>query len=343
MKHSIALNFKLLLLLIASLILQGCGSSLPAKRYITRSAFCFDTYVQINIYDSMDEDLLEDCIDMCYYYEDLLSATVKGSDIYMINKAGTKPVTVSSDTIYLLKEAQVYRDISDGLLDISMAPLTDRWTRAREDKEVPEKDEIIPLLDHVGLDNIIIDEAASTVRKEDPEASIDLGALGKGFIADKIKEMLVSKGVGSAVISLGGNILTIGNRRDGSPFHIGVKEPFARDTVISCSLNVSDKSVVTSGIYERYFEKDGVIYHHILDPRNGFPADTDLYSATIISDSSLEGDALSTVCLLWGLDRSMELINKTPGVEAVFITEDNKLHYTGGASSIIEMPIMTDE
>ena len=343
MKHSITLNLKISLCLIAALILTGCTPYTPKDAYITRTVICFDTYIKINIYDPADKDLADDCIDLCYYYEDLLSATVKGSDIYRINSAGTEPVAVSSDTIFLLKEAVRYRDISDGLLDISMAPLTGLWTKAREDELVPGEDEVGALLDHVGLDNIVIDEEGSSVKKLDPEVSLDLGALGKGFVADKLKEMLVSRGVKSAIVSLGGNIITVGSKPDGQPFHIGIKRPFARDIDVSASLNLSDKSVVTSGIYERYFEKDGKIYHHILDPQSGFPKDTDLYSATVISDSSLEGDALSTVCLLYGLDRATELINKTPGVEAVFITGDNKLHYTGGASSIIEMPVRTDE
>nr|MCR5357979.1 FAD:protein FMN transferase [Lachnospiraceae bacterium] len=154
-------------------------------------------------------------------------------------------------------------------------------------------------------------------------------------VADKIKDMLISKGVKSAVISLGGNILTIGSKPDGNPFKIGIKEPFSDSGKIAASLNVSGMSVVTSGIYERYFMHDGKIYHHIIDTETGRPKDTDLTSATIISPSSLEGDALSTECLLLGLSDAVKLIENTPDTEAVFITADNTLHYTGGAEKYL--------
>ena len=157
---------------------------------------------------------------------------------------------------------------------------------------------------------------------------INLGAIAKGYIADKMKDYLLEEGVESAIIDLGGNVLCVGQRPDGSPFRIGVQMPFADRSETAAVMEISDKSVVSSGIYERYFEQDGVLYHHILNPSTGYPYENDLVSVTIISDESVDGDGLSTTCFALGLDKGMELINSLPDVQAVFITEDYQLHYS---------------
>lgn len=157
---------------------------------------------------------------------------------------------------------------------------------------------------------------------------LDLGAIAKGYIADKMKEFLVSKGVKSATINLGGNVLCIGKKTDNTPFRIGIQKPFADRSETIAILDIEDKSVVSSGIYERYFEKDGTFYHHILNPDTGYPYDNHLVSVTIISDQSMDGDGLSTSCFALGLEKGMELINSLPDVHAVFITDDYQLHYS---------------
>lgn len=145
---------------------------------------------------------------------------------------------------------------------------------------------------------------------------------------DKMKELLVSKGVKSATINLGGNVLCIGKKTDNTPFRIGIQKPFADRSETIAILDIEDKSVVSSGIYERYFEKDGTFYHHILNPDTGYPYDNHLVSVTIISDQSMDGDGLSTSCFALGLEKGMELINSLPDVHAVFITDDYQLHYS---------------
>lgn len=335
MKKITILKKSVSVILILTLLLQSCSKS-PAPKSITRSGFFFDTLINITIYDTDDEALLDSCFEMCDRYEKLLSMTVDGSDIYRINEAGTEEVTVSRDTVILLEEACKYHDISDGMLDITVAPLSALWTDARSRMTPPDEEEILKLLPHVCLDKISVDTDLNTVSKEDPAAMLDTGALAKGYIADRLKELLIQKGVRSAIISLGGNIVTIGSKPDGVPFRIGIKKPFGQADEAAASLKISDMSVVTSGIYERCFTYDDKIYHHILDPYTGYPRETDLLSATIIGSSSLEGDALSTICLLYGLDKAEELINNTPGTEAVFITKDDKIHYTGGAESYID-------
>ena len=182
------------------------------------------------------------------------------------------------------------------------------------------------MVSHINYHSVKVD--GNTVTLTDPEAKIDLGGIAKGYIADKLKEYLKNQGVEHALINLGGNMLALGGRPDGSDFRIGIQEPFAADGTVLTNLSISDKSVVSSGNYERYFEKDGIIYHHILDPDTGYPVQNNLYQVTIISDSSVQGDALSTTCYALGLEAGMELIQNTDGVEAVFVTDDLEVHKT---------------
>jgi thiamine biosynthesis lipoprotein len=335
MKHSTNLRLIISILLAVSLLLSACTPAHTTAKEITRSGFFFDTLINITIYNTDDKSLLDDSFDLCQKYDDLLSMTKESSDIARINRAGTNPVSVSSETMDILNAASEYYRLSDGKLDISVGGISSVWTQAREEQCLPDSSLIREALKHTGLDKITVDKDMMCVYKSDPETVVDLGALGKGYVADRIKEMLISRGVSSAIISLGGNIVTIGTKPGGKSFHIGVKKPFSADNEAVCDLSVWDKSVVTSGVYERYLAVDNRIYHHVLDPKTGYPAATDLMSATIISNSSLDGDALSTICLLYGLDDAMQLINKTPGTEAIFITWDNELHYTGGASYFV--------
>ena len=178
----------------------------------------------------------------------------------------------------------------------------------------------------MNYENIIIRD--NTVKLADPQAGIDLGAIAKGYIADRIKDYLEEEGVRHAMINLGGNVLAMGSKLDGSDYNIGIQKPFDETGEPITSVKISDKSVVTSGIYQRYFKADGKIYHHILDPNTGYPCENNLYSVTILTDSSLTADALSTTCFLLGYDRGMKLINQLDNVDAVFITNDNQIHYS---------------
>lgn len=166
------------------------------------------------------------------------------------------------------------------------------------------------------------------MRLLDPNASIDVGAIAKGYIADRLKEYLKKNGVKHAIIDLGGNILALGTKIDGSKYNIGIQRPFDETGQPITSIKVANKSVVTTGIYQRYFEQDGKIYHHILDPRTGYPCENDLYSVTIITDSSLTADALSTSCYLMGFEKANHLIDQLENVDAVFITNDLEIHYS---------------
>ena len=195
---------------------------------------------------------------------------------------------------------------------------------------MPEDAAIKEALSHVSYDTIRFGAGTSsetalpvynTVTLNDPQAAIDLGFIAKGYIADKLKEYLLSRGVESACISLGGNVITIGEKPDGSPFRIGIQEPFSADGTSIGTIDIQDLSVVTSGIYERCFYEDDILYHHILDTATGYPVENELASVTIICDSSTKADALSTSCLCMGLENGRQYLDRAK-VEYLLITKD---------------------
>ena len=168
-----------------------------------------------------------------------------------------------------------------------------------------------------------------------PDTSIDLGAIAKGYIADRMKEQLLEAGAKSAIINLGGNVLCVGSLPDGAPFRIGLQMPFADYEETFETLGISDLSVVTSGVYERSFTVDGTLYHHILNPKTGYPYDNGLIAVTILSGESVDGDGLSTTCFSLGLEEGLKLAESLEGVEACFIDSDYRVHYTSGMKSYL--------
>ncbi|MDD7077478.1 MAG: FAD:protein FMN transferase, partial [Lachnospiraceae bacterium] len=246
---------------------------------ISDVGFYFDTVVEIKLNGTEDESILKECFDLMAEYESLLSRTREGSDVWKINHSAGTPVSVSEDTVSLIRLARKYYDLSDGAFDITIAPYVTLWDFQNNPGTIPTKDELTAASKHVGFENVQV--SGNTVTLADPETQIDLGGIAKGFIADRLKEYLTKEGIESAWINLGGNVLTIGMKPDKSPWKIGIRKPFGAATETAAVISVSGKSVVTSGTYERYFEKDGTIYHHILQPMTGQPVQNHLYSVTI--------------------------------------------------------------
>ena len=297
---------------------------------IRATAFKLNTVVTITLYDSQDSELLDEALSLCDYYEAVFSRTFEESELFRLNhrelpKDGD--AFLLSDSLAELTEIGLYYTrLSEGAFDVSVAPVSSLWDFTSGEKKVPDEALIEEALPHVGFDHVLLDGKRLTFTDE--HASLDLGAVAKGYIADQIKEYLVSQGVQSAIIDLGGNVLCIGNRPDGEPFRIGIQKPFAGRSETVGTVEISGRSVVSSGIYERYFEKENVLYHHILNPKTGYPYDNGLLSVTIISDKSVDGDGLSTSCFALGLEKGMELIDSLENVQAVFITSDGELHFS---------------
>ena len=302
--------------------LTGCTSA-NKNEQSQISGIYFDTVIQIQAWGA-DSDILEQCKDICQSYENKFSTEIPTSEVAQINSAQGQPVTVSDDTIDILKTALYYCQLSGGKFDITVAPVSKLWNFNGEHKgTIPDAAAISEALTHVGYQNIMLD--GNTVTLKDPKAQIDLGGIAKGYIADKLKEYLLSQNIEHALINLGGNVLAVGSRYDNQPFTIGIQKPFDKQNEAITQLEITDQSVVSSGSYERYFKKGDTIYHHILDTSTGYPCQNNLYQVTIVSDNSVDGDALSTTCYALGYEEASKLIKQFDGIKAIFITDDYKI------------------
>ena len=167
---------------------------------------------------------------------------------------------------------------------------------------------------------------------EEPGMKIDLGAIAKGYIADEVKKLFIENGITTAIIDLGGNVVVMGDSptREGGGFNVGIQDPFDSRGTYVAALNLKNQSIVTSGVYERYIEQDGEIYHHLMNPKTGYPFDNELASVTIISDESIDGDALSTVVFGYGLEDGLKYVNDVDNIEAVFITKEKDVYTSAG-------------
>lgn len=331
-KHFLKLLCFVFFLLIIIALCQSIPNFHPDKDYSSKTFFALDTVITVTIYEKDQYELLTLCEDFVKQKETLFSATNPESDIYHINHAKGNWTNVDPETILLLKEALSYCELSEGALDITILPVKDLWDFTSDSPALPDQDKIETALSKVDYTQIEINN--SSVRLQKKDAMLDLGCIAKGYIADELKQYLIDQGVSSALLSLGGNIVTIGTKPDGSSFKIGIKEPFAQTanpitTVLaSDSKNKTPKEypcVVTSGIYERYFQIDKKIYHHILNSKTGYPVENQLASVTIMCDNSMKADALSTLCLLLGQEKAQTLIENTPDVNAIFVTRNKEV------------------
>ena len=309
-------------------MLISCSSPQKSEK-LTVTGIYFDTVIQIEAWGTK-ASTLEHCKTICEDYENLFSNKIETSEISKINASAGNPVKVSEETLELISRGIDYCELSGGKFDITIAPLSDLWNFTDNPKgNLPEQSAIEEARSHVGYKTIQVDKDSCTVTLNDPQAKIDLGGIAKGYIADRLKAYLKSEGVEHALINLGGNVLALGTAYDGTPFRIGIQKPFDEQNSTIDILEIEDRSVVSSGIYQRYFEKDGTIYHHILNPETGYPYSNNLLQATIISDRSMDGDALSTCCFALGLNDGSTLIESLDHVQAIFVTEDYQLHYVG--------------
>lgn len=307
---------------------------------ISKTGFYFDTVIKITLYDSDDADYLDGCFALADKYENLLSATIETSDVSKINAANGSPVTVSPETAELIRKGIDYGTLSNGQFDITIGKLSSLWDFSENPGIVPDADAIASAVSTINYQNITV--SGNTVTLNDSDAAIDLGGIAKGFIADKMKAYLNENGITSGIINLGGNVLIIGPKEDGSDYRIGIQKPFSDTGTALATVSIPDGTVVSSGVYERYFKKDGVLYHHLLNPKTGYPYENDLTGVTIICSRSVDGDGLSTTCFSLGLEDGIKLIESLPNTEAIFITSDGELHTSSGIGTTIPFQMMQE-
>ena len=363
--------------LILTLIIPqaGCGSNGENYQGIAKTGFYLDTVCTITIYgvdpdsdlgkelSEADEEgqqkrifqLITDAFLECDRCEKVLSKTISSSEISQINAAGGRAVTVSDMTAEVIEKGLEYGTLSNGVFDITIGKATDLWnfhdfqieeasdSETENDKEadpLPDPELLKEAVSHVDYRKVKVDD--DQVALQDPEMEIDLGGIAKGYIADHLTRWLEERGVVSAVIDLGGNIVAIGGKSAGllelpkQDFTIGIKDPKSESGQLLGVFSCSDKTVVTSGTYERYVVKDGKKYHHILNPKTGWPADTDVDSVTIITEKNhaVDADGLSTTCLALGVEKGTALMETIEGAEAVFVDLDGNMTSTSGAPSL---------
>ena len=315
-----------------------CGCQIQQKQDMAQiQLFAMDTFMDLKATGKNGEEALLKAEKEIYSLEQLFSSTIEKSEVYAINQyAGEQPVTVSEDTLCLIKKAKQYYTLTDGAFDITIAPVVKAWGFTEEVKRVPSEEEIQQKLELVGQDKLQIEEQNNTIYLEQQNMAIDLGGIAKGYASDKVDEILRQNGVTSAVISLGGNVSVIGKRADGSKWRVAVQDPCNTEGYVGI-LNVENCSVITSGVYQRFFEQNGKKYHHIIDTKTGKPAQTGLLSVSIVSENGTMADALSTSLMVMGLEKGSELWRKSEEFGAIFITEEREIYITEDIAESFEL------
>ncbi len=295
------------------------------------------TYVTAKIYGTDEDylnDALADAVTLAENLEQTLSPTIENSDLCELNtllQTGNT-VYITDDLYTMLSKASYYYTLTGGKLDCSIGDLIELWSIGTENPYLPTQDEIDAILRENSFENVTFDTENSTVTLLDTNVKLHFGSIAKGYIGDSMKECLESWGITCGLLNLGGDIQTIGTKSDGSSWVVGITNPLSSDELIG-SVTITDCSVVTSGNYERYFEVDGVRYHHIFDPDTGYPAEAGLISTTIISEYSIDGDALSTAVYVLGVEDGLALIESLDNVECVLIDEDGEIYLSSGMDS----------
>jgi len=327
----------LLSILILSFVISGCGQSIQTNTSqlmetpYKKTEFLMGTVITISIYDEEKEDALDLAFARIETLAEKLAVNNKDSEVDLINEnAGVKPYKVSDEVYDVILAGKEYSERAKGSFDISIGSLTSLWHIGYPDERKPLQSEIDAVLPLINYQNIELNEEEHTVFLKNKGMKLDLGAIAKGYIADQAVCVLNSNKVTTAIINLGGNIYVMGNNPSGNKWTIGIQDPFsARENIVG-NISVSNKSVVTSGIYERYLEVDGVKFHHLLNPKDGYPIHNDIAGITIISDKSIDGDALSTSLFTKGIKEALNYIEKMEGVEAIFVSRDKKIYMTPG-------------
>lgn len=316
---------KVFLALIICLLMCGCAKNAE----YTKSIFAMDTVMDLKIY-SENEEALSNAEAEIKRIEALLDRGNKSGEIYKINES--KSADISAETAEIIRAALSVSERTDGAFDITIAPVMDLWGFYGGEFRVPSDGELKSALENVGYEKIQLNGSSISI----PESTgIDLGGIGKGYTSDCIANLLKNSGVNSAIISLGGNVHAIGTKPGSDGWTVGISDPHDKSQLIG-KLKISDKAVITSGGYQRYFEQDGITYHHIIDPKTGKSADSELASVTVIADSGTTADGLSTALFVMGLDKATKLWRESDDFDAVFVEDSGRIYVTEGVADVFE-------
>ncbi len=308
------------------------------KTEIIKSSYALGTIINLKAYGSKAEKATEEAIERLNNIDDKMSAFKENSEISRINSnAGISSEIVSKDTYFVIKNAIKYSKILERTFDPTIRPLVKLWSIGTKEEKIPKSSQVEEALKLVNCDDVILDDTNHSIMLKHKKQALDVGGIAKGFAADEVRDIFNKHNIKSGLIDLGGNIFALGSKEENTPWRVGIQNPFKSRGEYIGILSVQNKSVVTSGNYERYFMKDGRRFHHIIDPITGYPSQSKIISATIISDNSIDGDGLSTGAYILGIDKSLKIIEEIEGIDAIFITEDKKVYMTSGIKDIFTL------
>lgn len=326
----------LTLMLALLFILSGCKPQ--NLRLVKEVEFVLGTLGQIHVYSESEKQgtqAIKNAYTRIRNIENMMSTSIEGSDIFLLNEyAGDQQVNVDQETLYVINRGLLYYDLTEGDFNIALGSLINLWSIGKDTARVPSHEEITEAMKHTNISDISIDN--QTVIIKDANMRIDLGGVAKGYAVDEAIKVLRSEGITSGLVNLGGDVYALGNKSDGTPWNVGIQDPELGSGVIG-SVPLVDKSIVTSGDYERYFMEGDVRYHHIIDPKTGYPVQNNLRSVTIISDLSIDGDVLSTAIFIMGVDKGMALIESLDNIEGIIITSEKEIYASSGIKESIKI------
>lgn len=301
----------------------GTEEGQPVKKEI----FAMDTIMDLTVYGPLAGEAADQGIELIQKLNGLFSVTNENSDIAKLNRAQGKAVKVSKETYELVSLCQTISEETEGCLDLSIYPVVKAWGFTTDNMHVPSEMERKEAMSHVDYTKIrLLKDQKIRIEKG---MELDLGAAAKGYLSQKLMDLWREMGVTSAIVSLGGNVQTLGKKEDGSDFTVGITDPSDGSSIFG-TLKVSDKAVITSGIYQRYFEENGVRYHHIMDRRTGKPAENNLASVTVVSDTGWRADALATALYVMGPEKAKEYQKTHPETGIILIYKDGTFWQSEG-------------
>lgn len=284
-----------------------------------------DTYMSISVYGKNAKDAANACISEIQRLDRLLDKNDPESDIYRLNHAQGVPTSSDSETWELLSLAYTYAQQTGGAFDPTINAVSELWGIGSDQERVPSAEELSNALKQVGYEKLILSDGKAQLKDG---ATIDLGGIAKGYAADRAITILKQYGIERAVLSLGGNVYVLGNAKNGQPWKVGIQDPDHSQEIVA-TLSLTNCSAVTSGDYERYFEQNGVRYHHLLDPQTGYPSNQGVRSVTVLCESSTRADAYSTALFVMGAEKGLSFCQEQ-GIDAVFVLADGSIRYTDG-------------
>jgi thiamine biosynthesis lipoprotein len=322
--------------LVSLLALTACASVAAAE--ISRTELVIGTVCSVRLIEGGTAKTADEIFARLKKIEDTMSANKDGTEIAAVNSgAGGAPVKVSADTFYVIKKALEYAALTGGAFDPTVGPLVKLWDIGGDNPRIPQKQEIAAALKLIDYRTVQLDQAASTVRLPVKGMKLDLGAIAKGYAADEVELILERHNVKSAVVDLGGNVLVFGKKKDGTPWRVGIQDPKSTRGEYLGLVTGEAMTVVTSGIYERFFIENGVRYHHILDTKTGFPVSNGLVSVSIITTKSIDADGLSTSLFALGREKGLALVKTMPGVFVVFVDDKDKVYLSPGTEKMFKL------